>query len=160
MLRYTVRRLTMPGLISAVSLVTPALGSGSQGGSTQSACGLLSPADIAKATGLVVGNGTAGPAIPGTLGKCTWTAGGNTRVIVTLADAQHMQLTIAAERQQGTDVPGLGSQAVAVPAAPFTGGGHIVSVLDAKGGFGVSILGKVGTRDRAVALARIVASHR
>jgi hypothetical protein len=44
--------------------------------------------------------------------------------------------------------------------APFTGGGHIVNVLDAKGGFGVSILGKEGTHDRAIALAKIVESHR
>ena len=42
----------------------------------------------------------------------------------------------------------------------FTGGGYIVSVLDAKGGFGVSILGKEGTRDRGIGLAKIVESRR
>jgi hypothetical protein len=125
------------------------------------ACALLSTADIAKATGLTVGNGTAGPPIPGTLGKCTWVTSGNTRVIVTLADAPHMELTIKAQQQSGgTEVPGLGSKAVGIKGAAFAGGGYIVSVLDAKGGFGVSILGKEGTRDRAVALARIVESHR
>ena len=37
---------------------------------------------------------------------------------------------------------------------------HIVSVLDAKGGFGISILGKEGTRERAIALAKIVEGRR
>jgi len=121
-------------------------------------CALLSNAEITKATGLTVGKGTAGPTIPGTLGRCTWVAPGNTRVIVTLADAQHMQLTVKVwQGAKGSEaIPGLGSTAVGVKAA----GGYIVSVLDAKGGFGVSILGKEGTRDRAVALAKIVESHR
>jgi hypothetical protein len=35
-----------------------------------------------------------------------------------------------------------------------------VSVLDAKGGFGLSILGKDGTREQAIALAKVVESHR
>jgi len=124
------------------------------------ACTLLTPADIAKATGLKVDNGTAGPPIPGVLGKCTWT-GSENRVIVTLSDAQHMQITIAAtEKSGGTDVPGLGSKAVGTKAAPFAGGGYIVSVLDTKGGFGVSTLGNEGSRDRAIALAKIVESRR
>jgi hypothetical protein len=72
-----------------------------------------------------------------------------------------MQITIAAQqRDGGTSVSGLGSKAVAVKAAAFTGGGYIVSVLDAKGGFGVSLLGPAGTLDRVVALAKVVASHR
>jgi hypothetical protein len=125
------------------------------------ACALLTIADIAKATGLKVGDGTTEAPIPGTLGKCTWVGSSDTKVIVTLADAQHMELTIKAQQQAGgTDVPGLGSKAVGIQGAAFTGGGYIVNVLDAKGGFGVSILGKEGTRDRAVALARIVESHR
>ena len=124
------------------------------------ACTLLTPADIAKATGLKVDNGTAGPPIPGVLGKCTWTGSGN-RVIVTLSDAQHMQITIeATEKSGGTDVPGLGSKAVGTKAAAFTGGGYIVSVIDTKGGFGVSTLGNEGGRDRAIALAKIVESRR
>jgi len=125
------------------------------------ACTLLTPADIAKATGLKVGKGTAGAPIPGVLGRCTWLGSGNTKVIVTLADAQHMQLTVAAQEQSGgTAVPGLGSKAVGIKGAAFTGGGYIVSVLDAKGGFGLSILGKDGTRDRAIALAKVVESRR
>lgn len=125
------------------------------------ACGLLTKAEIAKATGLTVGDGTASPAVPGTLGKCIWLGSGNTKVIVTLADSNHMELTIKAQQQTGgTEIPGLGSKAVGIQGAAFTGGGYIVSVLDAKGGFGVSILGKEGTRDRAAALARIVERHR
>ncbi|HEY2434004.1 MAG TPA: hypothetical protein VGI12_15120 [Vicinamibacterales bacterium] len=81
-------------------------------------------------------------------------------MIVTLADAQHMGLTVKAQQKTGEDIKGLGSTAVGVKGAGFTGGGYIVSVLDAKGGFGVSILGKDGTRERTVALARVVESHR
>ena len=124
------------------------------------ACGLLTPADILKATGLKVPEGVAGAPIPGVLGRCTWTDGKN-KVIVTLADTQHMQLTIAAQEQSGgTAVPGLGSKAVAVKGSGFTGGGFIVSVLDGKGGFGVSLLGSKWTLDPVVALAKIVESHR
>jgi hypothetical protein len=65
------------------------------------ACSLLTPADIAKSTGLNVANGTAGQVVPGTLGKCTWTGAGDTKVIVTLADAQHMQITLAVQLQGG-----------------------------------------------------------
>jgi hypothetical protein len=124
------------------------------------ACGLLAQADILKATGLKASDGVAGTPVPGTLGRCTWSAGAN-KVIVTLADAQHMQTTVAVqERSGGTSVPGLGSKAVAVKGAAFTGGGYIVSVLDAKGGFGVSLLGPAGTLDRVVALAKVVESRR
>lgn len=148
----------------AVVIVTVATGTAvtsSLLAATTGACGLLSPADITKATGLTVGTGMAGTAIPGTLGRCTWTGTGNTKVIVTLADAQHMQLTVAAQEQSGgTKVSGLGAKAVAVKAAAFTGGGYIVSVLDAKGGFGVSVLGSEGTLDRVVALAKVVESRR
>lgn len=80
---------------------------------------------------------------------------------MTLGDAQHMGLTATtAEQSGGESVPGLGTKAVGIKRAPFTGGGYIVNVLDAKGGFGVSILGKDGTKDRAVALAKIVESRR
>ncbi len=125
------------------------------------ACSLLTPAEIAKTTGIKVGDGTAGQQIPGTLGRCTWMGPGNTKVIVTLADEQHMQITIAAQLQGGgTPVSGVGSKAVAIRGAGFTGGGYILSVLDAKGGFGVSVLGKDGTQDRVVALAKIVEGRR
>ena len=126
-----------------------------------SPCSLLSPAEIAKATGVTVGDGVAGPTIRGTLGKCTWHGSGKTRVIVTLGDAQHMALAVAAmEQTSGDAVHGVGSKAAGIEGPPFVGGGYIINVLDAKGGFGVSMLGKEGNRARAVALARLVESHR
>jgi hypothetical protein len=125
------------------------------------ACALVSAADIAKVTSIKVGSGTAGKAMPGVLGRCTWTGEGNTKVILTLGDAQHIGLTIkAAEETGGEAVAGLGTKAVGMKGAAFTGGGYIINVLDAKGGFGVSILGKEGTRDRAIALAKFVESRR
>ncbi|MHB8755385.1 MAG: hypothetical protein ACYC92_10590 [Candidatus Acidiferrales bacterium] len=156
--------LTLPGSISFA--VGPASAgdhaiAGGASPANSAACALLTPADIAKATGIKVGNGTAGASIPGVLGRCTWLGGGNTKMIVTLADARHMQITVAAqEHSGGTAVPGLGSKAVGIKGAAFTGGGYTVSVLDAKGGFGLSILGKDGTRDRAIALAKVVESRR
>ncbi len=167
MFRCAIRRLVAFGIINAVIVFVGSVSFHAQvatagaSGSNSDACALLTPADIAKATGLTVGNGTAGPPIPGVLGKCTWIGSGNTKVIVTLADLRHMQITIAAQEQTGgTSVPDVGSRAVGIEGAGFTGGGYIISVLDAKGGFGVSILGKEGTRDRAVALAKLVEAHR
>jgi len=125
------------------------------------ACALLTPALIAKATTLVVGDPTPGKPIPGVLGRCTWEGSNSTRVIVTLADAKHMDITVAAtEKSGGEAVTGIGTKAVGTKGAPAFGGGYIVSVLDAKGGFGVSILGPSGTRDRAVDLAKLVESRR
>lgn len=148
-------------LVSIASAGGPALARDGGGTPDSGACAMLTPADIAEATGLTVGEGTAGRPIPGVLGRCTWTGTGDTKVIVTLADAQHMQLTITAQQQAGgASVPGLGSKAVGMPGAGFTGGGYMVNVLDSKGGFGLSILGKEGTRDRVVALAKIVESRR
>ena len=125
------------------------------------ACALLTPALIAKATSLVVGDPTPGKPIPGVLARCTWSGANATRVIVTLADAKHMDITVhATEQSGGVDVSGIGTKAVGSKGAPAFGGGYIVSVLDAKGGFGVSILGPGGTRDRAVELAKLVESRR
>jgi hypothetical protein len=125
------------------------------------ACGLLTPALIAKATSLVVGDPTPGKPIPGVLARCTWQGSNSTRVIITLADAKHMDITVrATEKSGGDDVTGIGSKAVGSKGAPAFGGGYIVSVLDAKGGFGVSILGPGGTRDRAVELAKLIESRR
>lgn len=156
----TFGRAAAMGVAAALALFGTASAAG-ESGTSSSACALLTKADIAKATGLTVGEGALGPAIPGTLGKCTWAGGAGTKVILTLSDARHMQMTIAAQENSGAkDVPGLGSKAVAVPGPGFTGGGYIVSVLDAKGGFGVSILGREGTRDRVIALARVVENHR
>ncbi len=148
-------RVVFPCLLLGVCAAVPVAG---QGGGT--ACGLLSSAEIAKVSGLTVGNGAAGVAIPGVLGRCTWTAADHSRVIVTLADAHHMQITMDAQKTDGTAIPGLGTAAVGIKAADFTGGGYIVSVLDAHGGFGVSVLGRQGNRARAVALAKLVESHR
>jgi hypothetical protein len=81
-------------------------------------------------------------------------------VIVTLSDTQHMQITIAAiKKSGGIAVPEVGSKAVGIKAAAFTGG-YVVSVLDTKGGFAISTLGNEGSRDRAIALAKIVESRR
>jgi len=72
-----------------------------------------------------------------------------------------MQLTVEAQAETGgTALPGIGSRAVGIKGAPFTGGGYIVSVLDSKGGFGISILGSNGNQKRVVALAKIVESRR
>ncbi len=118
------------------------------------ACALLSPADIAKATMLQVESGSAGKPIPGVLGRCTWTGDGDTKVVVTLGDAQHIGLTVSAVEQSGGEkLPGLGTRAVGSKGAGFTGGGYVVNILDAKGGFGVSILGREGTKERAIVLA-------
>ena len=124
------------------------------------ACKLLTPADISKTTGLTVAQGVAGRAVPGVLARCTWAGSRGTKVIVTLTDAQHMKTTIAAQEAAAKSVAGIGSKAIAVKGAAFNGGGYVLSALDAKGGFGVSILGEEGTFDRVVALAKVVASHR
>jgi len=125
------------------------------------ACALLTQALIAKATGLEVGDPTPGKPIPGVLARCTWEGSNSTRVIVTLADAKHMGITVHAQEQSGaSEVTGIGTKAVGIKGAPAFGGGYIVSVLDAKGWFGVSILGPGGTRDRAIELAKLVESRR
>jgi hypothetical protein len=125
------------------------------------ACALLTPALIAKTTTLAVGDPTPGKPIPGVLARCTWEGANSTRVIVTLADAKHMDITVrATEKSGGEDITGIGSKAVGTKGAGAFGGGYIVSVLDAKGGFGVSILGPGGTRGGAIALAKLVESRR
>jgi hypothetical protein len=91
-------------MITGISIVFASILSAADTG----ACALLSPADIIKATNIMVGNGSAGAAVPGTLGKCTWVGSGDTKVIVTLTDAPHMELTIKAQQSTGADVPGLG----------------------------------------------------
>jgi hypothetical protein len=156
MRRYIICRLALLGIVMVSAGAARPLFA-----QNANACALLTPADISKATGLSVGSGNAGKAIPGVLGRCTWLGSGNTKLIVTLADAQHMQLTVEAQQQTGgTVLPDLGSKAVGIKGAPFTGGGYIVSVLDSKGGFGVSILGADGNQARVVALAKIVEGRR
>jgi len=156
MIRRTICSLAISLAVSAGFAPTSALLA-----TGNDACALLTKAEIQKETGLMVADATPGKPVPGVLGRCTWEGTGNSRVIVTLADAQHMGLTVKAQQQTGgEDIKGLGSTAVGIKGAGFTGGGYIVSVLDAKGGFGVSILGKDGTRERTVALAKVVESHR
>jgi hypothetical protein len=124
------------------------------------ACALLTPADIAKALSLKVGAGTPGKSIPGVLGRCTWTAEGNDRVIVTLTDARHAAITVQAwEGAGGKDVSGIGTKAVSINGPEVTGG-WIVTVEDAKGGFGLSALGGKATEDKTIALAKVVESRR
>jgi len=150
---------TICGVACAVILVVAVAPARFLAGAAPDPCALLSKADIAKATGLDVGKGEVSPPIPGTLGKCTWSAGA-TKVLVTLTDARHIEITMQAITQSGgSPVQGLGTSAVGSKAAALTGG-YIVNVADASGGFGVSILGAEGNRDRAVALAKIVAMHR
>lgn len=156
MIRRTIRSLALSlAVIAGVGPTSVLLAADND------ACALLTKAEIQKGTGLMVGDATPGKPIPGVLGRCTWDGPGNSRVIVTLADAQHMGLTVKAQQQTGgEDIKGLGSTAVGVKGSGFTDGGYSVSVLDTKGGFGVSILGKDGTRERAIALAKIAESHR
>lgn len=148
----------------AAALLTFALGGmrrASAAPAANDACALLTPAEITKAIGVKVGNGIAMKPIPGILAKCTWTGQGGARVTVTLGDARHFEITVkAVEDTGGQSVQGVGTKAVGMKGAGFTGGGYIVNVLDAKGGFGVGILGKQGTRDGAIALAKVVESHR
>ncbi len=128
--------------------------------SAPNACALLTPDDIAKAANVKVGTGEAGQPIPGVLGRCTWLGTGSTKVIVTLTDTSHMETTIAAEMASGGKaVSGIGSKAVANRAAAMAGG-YVLSAIDAKGGFGVSLLGREGTQELVVALAKVIAEKR
>ena len=124
------------------------------------ACALLTPTDIAKALPWKVGAGAPGKPIPGIVGKCTWTNSDNGRVIVTLTDARHASITVQAwEGAGGKDLSGIGTKAVSIKATDLTGG-WIVTVEDAKGGFGVSVLGAKAIEDNAIALAKVVESRR
>ena len=126
-----------------------------------SACSLLSRAAIAQATGLHVARGKAGPSLSGALSACTWRAPDGTKIVVTVADASHMQVTLASQVQSGaTEYPGLGTRAAGTAGNEETGGGYNLSILDRKGGVAVSIQGNAGTGERAVALARSIETHR
>jgi hypothetical protein len=130
------------------------------GSSQVEPCGLLTPGDVAKATGIAVKEGVPGRPVPGVIGRCVWPGADNTRVVVTLTDAAHAKATMAAQAGAGGEaVSGIGSSAVAFPNAPVVGG-YMVTVVDGKGGFGISIQGKPGTKARAIALAKIVAARR
>jgi hypothetical protein len=125
------------------------------------ACSTIGPNDIAKATGITVSAGDPGKPIPGVQSRCTWIGSDGTKVILTLTDTDHAKLTIQAQQQSGgSAVSGVGSEAVGVKGAGFTGGGYIITALDSKGGFGVSILGKAGNQESTTALAKLVATKR
>jgi len=125
------------------------------------ACSTVGSDDIAKATGITVSSGDPGKPIPGVQSRCTWLASDGTKVILTLTDSDHAKITIQAQQQRGgTAVSGVGSEAVGIKSAGFTGGGYIITALDSKGGFGVSILGKTGNPENVTALAKLVASRR
>ena len=125
------------------------------------ACSTIGPNDIAKATGITVNSGDPGKPIPGVQSRCTWLASDGTKVILTLTDTDHAKLTLQVQQQSGgTAVSGVGSEAVGIKGAGFTGGGYIITALDSKGGFGVSILGKAGNQENATALAKLVAGKR
>ena len=125
------------------------------------ACSTIGPDDITKATGITVSAGEPGKPIPGVQSRCTWVATDGTKVILTFTDTDHAKITIQAQQQSGgTSVSGVGSEAIGIKGTGFTGGVYIITALDSKGGFGVSILGKAGNVEKAIALAKLVASKR
>jgi hypothetical protein len=151
--------LRFPHIILIVTLLAVAVAASAQ--SNANACSLLSRAAIAKATGLQVANGKPGPPISGSLSNCTWQGSNGTKIILTLADTSHMQVTMQSQLQSGaTQLPGIGTSAVGTAGNDETEGGYNMSILDSKGGVAVSILGNAGTGKRTVALAKLIESHR
>src|ERR1700733_13359495 len=76
-----------------------------------SACGLLSRAAIAKATGLHVSKGKEGPPISGSLSNCIWLGPNGAKIVVTLADAERIKVTMQSQLQcEARQVHGLGSR--------------------------------------------------
>ena len=151
--------LRFPHIILIVTLLAVAVAASAQ--SNANACSLLSRAAIAKATGLQVANGKPGPPISGSLSNCTWQGSNGTKIILTLADTSHMQVTMQSQLQSGaTQLPGIGTSAVGTAGNDETEGGYNMSILDSKGGVAVSILGNAGTGKRTVALAKLIESQR
>jgi len=125
------------------------------------ACDLLSRAAIAKATGLHVAKGKEGPPIAGSLSNCTWLGPNGVKIVVTVADAAPMQITMQSQIESGAaQYPGIGASAVGTAGNAETEGGYNMSILDAKGGVAVSILGNAGTGERTVALAKAIEARR
>jgi hypothetical protein len=151
--------LRFPHIILIVTLLAVAVAASAQ--SNANACSLLSRAAIAKATGLQVAKGKPGPPISGSLSNCTWQGSNGTKIILTLADTSHMQVTMQSQLQSGaTQLPGIGTSAVGTAGNDETEGGYNMSILDSKGGVAVSILGNAGTGKRTVALAKLIESQR
>ena len=122
---------------------------------------MLSPEDIAKATGLTVAKGEKGPQIQGTEGSCVWKASDGTQIVVVLSNKQQMETTMDSMAQTGgAEYSGLGTSAVGTQGIPETGGGYNLSFTDAKGGVAVSIPGSAGTSDRTLALGKLIEERR
>jgi hypothetical protein len=149
----------LPRIILIVTLLAVAVAASAQ--SDTNACSLLSRAAIATATGLQVTKGKPGAPISGSLSNCTWQGSNGTKIVVTLADTSHMQVTMQSQLQSGaTQLPGIGTSAVGTAGNAETEGGYNMSILDPKGGVAVSILGNAGTGDRTMALAKLIELHR
>lgn len=133
-----------------------------QGNNKKSACDkLLSPEDIAQATGMVVGKGQPGPKLAGSDGTCVWRGAGGAQIMVVLSGRQQMATTMDAMAQTGgAQYDGLGTGAVGTQGIPETGGGYNLSFLDSKGGVAIAIPGSAGTSDRTVALGKLIEKNR
>ncbi len=133
-----------------------------QSGGKSGACGkMLSPEDVAKATGLSVGKGEKGPEIAGTDGSCVWKASDGTQIVVVLSNKQQMETTMDSMAQTGgASYDGLGTSAVGTKGIPETGGGYNLSFVDSKGGVAVTIPGSAGTSDRTLALGKLIEERR
>jgi hypothetical protein len=138
------------------------VGAPAQSNGKKSQCDkLLSPEDIAKATGLTVGKGQPGPKIAGANGSCVWRGSDGTQILVVLSGRQQMATTMDAMAQSGgSQYDGLGAGAVGTQGIPETGGGYNLSFLDARGGVAVTIPGSAGTSDRTMALGKLIEKSR
>ncbi len=97
----------------------------------------------------------------GAQANCHWRADDGTEIVVVLADASRMQVTMQSQEQAGADsISGVGLTALGTQGGDETEGGYNMSVLDAKGGVAVSILGAQGTQERAIALAKLIETER
>jgi hypothetical protein len=151
-------------LLSAlIAVATAAQGTArAQNSGKKSKCdSLLSPEEISKATGMVVGKGQPGPKIAGANGSCVWRDSSGAQIVVVLSGRQQMETTMASMAQTGgTQYDGLGSGAVGTQGIPETGGGYNLSFLDSKGGVAITIPGSAGTSDRTVALGKLIEKRR
>ena len=148
--------------ISGAAFAAFALATASVACAAPGPCALLSPSQIAHITGLhVPAAGQQGAPMAGAQANCRWRADDGTEIIVVLADASHMQVTMQSQEQAGADaIPGVGLTAVGTQGNDETEGGYNMSVLDAKGGVAVSILGAQGTQERTIALAKTIEAER
>lgn len=156
-------RFTSGSVAGALILtLTPAYASpATNAPSPNDPCSLLTTSQIVDSTGLQVAEGQKGLPIPGAIGSCWWQASDGSRIVVTVADTPHMEVTMQSQVQAGADeLPELGTSAVGAPGTSETESGYNISVLDSHGGVAVSILGKNGTGDKTLALAKVVEQSR